>query len=213
MSERARPRVFGFYRRFVKRALDVICAAAGLIILLPLLVVIGVIVRLQLGSPVLFKQQRPGLQGKPFTLYKFRTMTDERDSEGNLLPNDDRLTALGRFLRKTSLDELPELWNVVVGDMSLVGPRPLRMEYLPHYSLYQARRHDVRPGITGLAQVNGRNLLSWEERFELDVWYVDNCSFGLDIAIITRTIWQVLVMRGTTPANSEFMTPFGMDQN
>lgn len=200
----------GFYRRFLKRALDVTGAAIGLIALLPVMAVIAVVIRMQMGSPVIFKQRRPGLGGRAFTLYKFRTMTAEHDAEGNLLPNADRLTTLGRFLRKTSLDELPELWNVVIGDMSLVGPRPLRMEYLQHYSRDQARRHEVRPGITGLAQVNGRNLVSWNKRFELDVWYVDNYSLAMDLKILRSTVGHVLTMHGTTPADGDFMTPFGL---
>lgn len=177
-----------FYRNFGKRTLDLTAAALGLLLLSPLLALLALLVRFKLGSPVLFRQQRPGLHGKPFMLIKFRTMTDARDAAGNLLPDAQRLTPFGRFLRKTSLDELPELWNVVKGEMSLVGPRPLRMEYLPLYSSEQAQRHAVLPGITGWAQVNGRNALTWEDKFKLDVWYVDHLCAGLD----ARTLWLTL---------------------
>ncbi|MEC1288766.1 sugar transferase [Bacillus mojavensis] len=159
------------------------------------------IVRLKIGSPVFFKQVRPGLGGKPFTLYKFRTMTDERDSEGNLLPDAVRLTKTGRLIRKLSIDELPQLLNVVKGDLSLVGPRPLLMDYLPLYTKQQARRHEVKPGITGWAQVNGRNAISWEKKFELDVWYVDNRSFLLDLKILCLTVRKVLVSEGIQQTN------------
>lgn len=197
------------YKSVAKRVFDIICAAGGLIVLAPVLVVIAILIRWRLGSPVIFRQQRPGRGGRPFMLYKFRTMTDERDQQGNLLPNSERITTFGRILRKSSLDELPELWNVLIGDMSLVGPRPLRMEYLKHYTPRQFRRHEVRPGITGWAQVNGRNLLSWEKRFELDVWYVENLSPKLDFEILLRTIKQVLTMHGTTAGEEEFVKPFG----
>ncbi|WP_339178287.1 sugar transferase [Bacillus sp. FSL R5-0560] len=159
------------------------------------------IVKLKIGSPVFFKQVRPGLGGKPFTLYKFRTMTDERDSEGNLLPDAVRLTKTGRLIRKLSIDELPQLLNVVKGDLSLVGPRPLLMDYLPLYTKQQARRHEVKPGITGWAQVNGRNAISWEKKFELDVWYVDNRSFLLDLKILCLTVRKVLVSEGIQQTN------------
>lgn len=159
------------------------------------------IVRLKIGSPIFFKQVRPGLGGKPFTLYKFRTMTDERDSEGNLLPDAVRLTKTGRLIRKLSIDELPQLLNVVKGDLSLVGPRPLLMDYLPLYTKQQARRHEVKPGITGWAQVNGRNAISWEKKFELDVWYVDNRSFLLDLKILCLTVRKVLVSEGIQQTN------------
>ncbi|MEC1672962.1 sugar transferase [Bacillus mojavensis] len=159
------------------------------------------IVRLKIGSPVFFKQVRPGLGGKPFTLYKFRTMTEERDSEGNLLPDAVRLTKTGRLIRKLSIDELPQLLNVVKGDLSLVGPRPLLMDYLPLYTKQQARRHEVKPGITGWAQVNGRNAISWEKKFELDVWYVDNRSFLLDLKILCLTVRKVLVSEGIQQTN------------
>jgi sugar transferase EpsL len=177
----------------VKRFVDLTALLLVLLAFSPLLVVIWTMVRIKHGSPVLFCQQRPGLFGNPFTMYKFRTMTDERDAEGNLLPDVQRLTVFGKFIRSTSFDELPELWNVLKGEMSLVGPRPLLMEYLPLYSAEQNRRHEVRPGITGWAQVNGRNAISWEEKFELDVWYVDNQSFWLDLKILFFTVKKVLV--------------------
>lgn len=176
-----------------KRLFDLVAAVLALLLLaLPMLPVF-VLVRVRLGSPVLFRQTRPGLHGEPFTMYKFRTMTDARDAQGNPLPDAERLTPFGQWLRATSLDELPELFNVLKGDMSLVGPRPLLMEYLPLYSPEQARRHEVRPGITGWAQVNGRNALSWEEKFKLDVWYVDRRSFWLDTKILFLTLKKVLM--------------------
>ena len=184
------------YARWGKRFLDLIAALTALIVLMSVLAVLALLVRVNLGAPVLFRQTRPGLHGKPFTLYKFRTMTDARDAQGNLLPDAERLTAFGRFLRATSLDELPELWNVLKGDMSLVGPRPLLMQYLDRYTPEQARRHEVRPGITGWAQVNGRNALTWEQKFALDVWYVDHVSFWLDIKIIALTFWKILKREG-----------------
>ena len=180
----------------LKRLFDLLVTLPALLLLAPVLALIALLVRLKLGAPVLFRQQRPGLHGEPFTLYKFRTMTGTRDAEGNLLPDAERLTSFGRFLRSSSLDELPELFNVLKGEMRLVGPRPLRMEYLPLYTPEQARRHDVRPGITGWAQVNGRNLLTWEEKFEMDVWYVDNYSFLLDLRILLMTVEQVLKRKG-----------------
>jgi sugar transferase EpsL len=180
---------------FEKRAFDVVGAAVGLVVLSPLFLAVAVAVRVVHGSPVLFRQQRPGRHGVPFELYKFRTMTGRCGLDGELLPDAERLTRLGRFLRRTSLDELPELLNVLWGDMSLVGPRPLLMEYLPLYSPEQARRHEVRPGITGWAQVNGRNDQTWAERFELDAWYVDHASLRLDLEILRRTV--VTVVRGT----------------
>jgi len=183
-----------------KRALDVFGAAVGLVLLSPLLLGIAVAVRLAHGSPVLFRQRRPGRFGVPFELYKFRTMTDRRGPDGELLPDADRLTRLGRFLRRTSLDELPELLNVLRGDMSLVGPRPLLMEYLPLYSAEQGRRHEVRPGITGWAQVNGRNAQTWAQRFELDVWYVDHASVRLDLDVLRRTVSIVLRGEGVSEA-------------
>lgn len=192
----------------MKRLFDIVVSAGALLVLaLPLLVVI-VMVRCKLGSPVFFTQVRPGMQGNPFKMIKFRSMTSERGPDGNLLPDEVRLTGLGRFLRSTSIDELPELWNVLKGDMSLVGPRPLLMEYLPLYSPEQARRHEVRPGVTGWAQVNGRNAISWEDKFKLDVWYVDNQSFWLDIKIILMTIKKVVVREGIAAEGEATMSKF-----
>lgn len=179
-----------------KRFFDLFCSSLALLLLWPVLLVLFILVRVKLGSPALFCQQRPGLHGRPFIMIKFRTMLDALDMHGEPLPDDVRLTRFGRLLRATSLDELPELWNVFKGDMSLVGPRPLLMEYLPLYSAEQARRHDVRPGITGWAQINGRNALSWKQKFELDTWYVDNWSFWLDIRILLLTVRKVLVREG-----------------
>jgi lipopolysaccharide/colanic/teichoic acid biosynthesis glycosyltransferase len=175
-----------------KSLFDLLISLLALLLLFPLFGLLALLVRVKLGSPVLFRQQRPGLHGKPFTLLKFCTMTDQRDSDGNLLPDAERLTQFGKFLRASSLDELPELWNVLKGEMSLVGPRPLLMQYLPLYTPQQARRHEVRPGITGWAQVNGRNALSWKEKFALDVWYVDNHNFWLDLKIIFLTLWKIV---------------------
>ena len=192
----------------MKRLFDFAFALLGLIALaFPLLILI-VLVQRKLGSPVFFHQVRPGLNGKPFEMIKFRTMTDERGTDGQLLPDSVRLTSFGRFLRATSLDELPELWNVLKGDMSLVGPRPLLMEYLPLYSKEQARRHEVRPGVTGWAQVNGRNAISWEEKFELDVWYVDHQSLWLDVKILWLTVKKVLVRDGISAAGEATMSKF-----
>jgi sugar transferase EpsL len=185
-----------FYTRHVKRWLDVALAGAALVVLSPLIGVTALAVRFRLGSPVLFRQERPGLGGIPFTLLKFRTMTDARDAAGQLLPDADRLPPFGRFLRSTSLDELPELLNVLRGDMSLVGPRPLLMRYLERYQSDQARRHEVPPGITGWAQVRGRNRLSWEQKFEHDVWYVDHRCFRLDLEILGLTLLNVLKRKG-----------------
>jgi len=181
---------------WTKRLFDLLIAGALLIVISPILVLIGFMVRVVIGSPVLFHQIRPGLGGKPFTIFKFRTMTNEQDKNGDILPDSDRLKALGRILRNTSLDELPELLNVIIGDMSLVGPRPLLMQYLERYSAEQARRHEVKPGITGWAQVNGRNALTWEEKFKLDVWYVDNQSLWLDLKIIALTILKIIKREG-----------------
>jgi sugar transferase EpsL len=175
---------------------DVVFSTLLLLLLAPLLALLAIGIRLSLGPPVLFRQTRPGLMGRPFELIKFRTMTDARTPNGCLLADHERLLPLGRRLRSWSVDELPELWNVLRGDISLVGPRPLLMQYLQRYTPEQARRHEVRPGITGWAQVNGRNAISWEEKLRLDVWYVDNCSFGLDMKILALTVWQVIARRG-----------------
>jgi sugar transferase EpsL len=188
------------FRKGAKRAFDLLVALSGLLVLSPLLLALAFLVRLRLGSPVLFRQRRPGLHGRPFMMYKFRTMTDARDDQGRLLPDGERLTPFGRFLRSTSLDELPELLNVVRGEMSLVGPRPLLMAYLDRYTPRQARRHEVKPGITGWAQVNGRNALSWEEKFDLDVWYVDNGTFLLDLKILVLTVAKVARKEGISSA-------------
>lgn len=192
----------------IKRIFDFTAALAGLIVLSPLLVILAALVRCKLGSPVLFKQDRPGLDGKIFTMYKFRTMTDMRNREGELLPDEERLPPFGRFLRSTSLDELPELINVLKGDMSLVGPRPLLARYLPRYSPIQSRRHEVRPGITGWAQVNGRNAISWEEKFAHDVWYVDNLSPTIDLKILAMTFWKIIKREGISQEGQATMTEF-----
>ena len=180
-----------FYQKFGKRTFDVACAAAALIVFAPFLAIVAVLVRLKLGSPVLFRQVRPGKNAHPFTLLKFRTMTESRDGSGALLPDKDRLTSFGRMLRSTSIDELPELWNVVCGEMSLIGPRPLLIEYLDRYTSEQMSRHNVLPGITGWAQVNGRQDIPFSRRIELDVWYVNHLSLGVDLRIIWMTIWAV----------------------
>lgn len=193
---------------WTKRLFDIVVASVLLLILSPVLLVLVVVIRITMGSPVLFKQVRPGLRGRPFTMYKFRTMNDARDEEGTLLPDGERLTRLGRFLRSTSLDELPELFNVIKSEMSLVGPRPLRTAYLELYSSEQARRHEVVPGITGWAQVNGRNALSWDERFELDVWYVDNWSMWLDVKILFMTVGSVLRRDGISAEGHATMPRF-----
>lgn len=194
----------------VKRVIDVVVAVLALVVGFPLFVGVAVLVRLRLGSPVLFRQVRPGLQGRSFTLYKFRTMIGEKegDPDGTASSDDDRLTSFGRFLRSTSLDELPELWNVLLGHMSLVGPRPLLMEYLPRYSPAQARRHVVKPGITGWAQVNGRNALSWDEKFTLDVWYVDHRCFLLDLKILAMTAAQLVRREGISQPGQATMEKF-----
>jgi lipopolysaccharide/colanic/teichoic acid biosynthesis glycosyltransferase len=191
-----------------KRAVDVALAGPALLLLTPILVLIALVVRLSLGSPVLFRQLRPGKSGDPFEILKFRTMRDALDAAGSPLPDGDRLTRLGRFLRSTSLDELPELWNVLRGDMSLVGPRPLLMEYIPLYTRSQMRRHEVLPGLTGWAQINGRNALSWEEKFRLDLWYVDNSSPLLDAKIILLTIWTTMRREGIRHGPSVTMPRF-----
>jgi lipopolysaccharide/colanic/teichoic acid biosynthesis glycosyltransferase len=180
----------------IKRTLDFLVSVAALVVLFPVIAVVALLIHRKLGSPVLFRQNRPGKDGKPFQMVKFRTMLDAVDTQGNSLPDSERMTEFGHLLRSTSLDELPGLWNVLKGEMSLVGPRPLLMEYLPLYSKEQYRRHDVRPGITGWAQVNGRNAISWENKFKLDVWYVDNRSFCLDIKILFLTVKKVIVRDG-----------------
>ncbi|MBO0614352.1 sugar transferase [Thiothrix fructosivorans] len=192
----------------MKRTTDFIAALCLLILFSPILLVVALLVSRKLGSPVLFSQVRPGLYGKPFRMIKFRTMTDARDANGELLPDSIRLTAFGKFLRSSSLDELPGLWNVLKGDMSLVGPRPLLMEYLPRYTPQQARRHAVRPGITGWAQVNGRNAISWNQKFKLDVWYVDNQSFWLDLKILLLTVKKVFVREGISAEGEATMPKF-----
>lgn len=192
----------------IKRVFDFCVALLAILILLPIIFFVAILVRLKLGSPVLFTQVRPGLNGELFKMMKFRTMLDSKDSNGQLLPDDKRMTGFGRFLRSTSLDELPGLFNVLKGDMSLVGPRPLLVEYLPLYSSEQAKRHDVRPGITGWAQVNGRNAISWEQKFELDRWYVANQSFWLDIKILLLTIKKVFVREGISAQDHVTMEKF-----
>ncbi len=191
-----------------KRILDILASSLGLIILSPIILAVAILVRFFLGTPTLFRQQRPGYKGKPFNIYKFRTMTDDRDSKGDLLPDSIRLTRIGRFLRRLSLDELPEILNILRGDMSLVGPRPLLMEYLPRYSSEQMRRHDVYPGLTGWAQVNGRNAITWQDKFRLDVWYVDHWSFWLDIKIIFMTLWKVIKREGINQPGQETIEYF-----
>ena len=180
----------------LKRAFDIVFSAGWLIVFSPLLLVVAILVRLKLGSPVLFIQERPGLRAKPFRMVKFRTMTDELGPDGELLPDEQRLTSFGKFLRSTTLDEFPEMWNVLLGDMSVVGPRPLLMRYVSRYSPFQARRMEVKPGVTGWAQVNGRNSLSWEEKFALDVWYVDHRTFWLDMKIVVMTFFKVFARSG-----------------
>ncbi len=198
----------GFYEKYVKRPQDFICALLSLMLLSPVIILTAVLVRIQLGSPVIFIQERPGLNGRIFKLYKFRTMTDERDEEGNLLPDRVRLTTFGKKLRSTSLDELPELWNILKGDMSVVGPRPLLVKYLSRYNAYQARRNEVRPGFTGNAQVHGRNAISWEEKFDYDVEYVDHISFIGDWKIILQTVFIVLHKEGISSETSATMEEF-----
>ncbi len=203
MAEQERPRLDAS-----KRVFDVLLAGGGLLLLFPILLTVAFMVRLSMGSPVLFRQDRPGLLGRPFTLYKFRTMKDAVDRNGHPLPDAERLTGFGRFLRATSLDELPELWNVLRGDMSLVGPRPLLMEYLDLYTPSQARRHLVRPGITGWAQINGRNTLGWKARLKSDAWYVDHRTLRLDVWILLVTVWKVLAREGVTQEGHATMEPF-----
>lgn len=192
----------------MKRFFDIVASLSGLLLLSPLLLALGLLVRGKLGHPVLFRQPRPGFRARTFELVKFRTMTDACDAEGCLLPDSVRLTSFGRWLRATSLDELPELLNVLRGDMSLVGPRPLLIEYLPRYNPEQARRHEVKPGLTGWAQINGRNAISWEDKFRLDVWYVDHRSFGLDLKIIFLTVWKVVRRDGISASGEATMPVF-----
>lgn len=192
----------------LKRLFDLLLTISGTLVILPFLLVLALLVRIMHGNPLFFVQKRPGLNEKPFKIYKFRTMTNARDGEGKLLPDHERLTPLGRFLRASSLDELPELFNVLKGDMSLVGPRPLLMQYLPLYTQEQNRRHEVKPGITGWAQVNGRNVISWEEKFRYDVWYVDNRSLWLDIKILAMTIVNVVLRQGINHNSTHTMPLF-----
>jgi len=192
----------------LKRAFDIAASTSALIVLSPVLAITAYKVKKELGSPVLFRQTRPGLHGKPFEMIKFRTMKDATDKEGNALPDSERLTDFGKKLRASSLDELPELWNVLKGDMSLVGPRPLLMEYLPLYSAEQAKRHNVRPGVTGYAQVNGRNSLSWEDKFKLDTWYVEHQSLWLDMKILLKTVKKVIIKDGISAEGEATMTKF-----
>ena len=196
------------YKRFIKRGLDFILSLLAVIVLSPVLVIVAILVRCKLGSPVIFKQQRPGYHEKIFCMYKFRTMTDAKDANGNLLPDEVRLTKFGKALRSTSLDELPELFNILKGDMAIVGPRPLLVQYLPRYNERQHHRHDVRPGFTGLAQVNGRNSISWQEKFEWDVKYVEHVSFAMDVKIICKTVGVVLHRSGISSDTSVTMEEF-----
>ena len=192
----------------LKRAFDIVFSACWLIGFAPLLIVVAILVRLKLGSPVLFIQERPGYLGRPFRMVKFRTMTDERGPDGELLPDSVRLTSFGKLLRSTTLDEFPEMWNVLIGDMSVIGPRPLLMRYLTRYSPFQARRMEVKPGVTGWAQVNGRNSLSWEEKFALDVWYVDHRTFWLDVKIVVMTFFKVFARTGIDAAHGGAIEEF-----
>lgn len=198
----------GIYERFLKRPMDFILSAFAIIFLSPILLIVSYFIRVKLGSPILFKQKRPGLNEKIFTMYKFRTMTDEKDENGQLLPDNIRLTKFGRLLRSTSLDELPELINIIKGDMSIVGPRPLLIQYLPLYNTHQKKRHDVRPGLTGLAQINGRNSISWDDRFYYDVKYVNNLTFAMDLRIILATIRKVVRKEGISSNTSVTMEAF-----
>lgn len=204
----------GVYEKYIKRALDFLLALCAMIVLSPIFLVVAILVRVKLGSPVIFKQERPGKidasTGKEriFTLCKFRTMTDAKDADGNLLPDEVRLTKFGQWLRSTSLDELPELWNIIKGDMSIVGPRPLLVRYLPLYSEKQRRRHEVRPGFTGYAQVNGRNSITWEDKFQKDIWYVDNISFITDVRIVWKTVQVVLKREGISSETAATMEEF-----
>lgn len=192
----------------LKRLLDLLASGLAIVVLSPLLLAISLLVLLKLGRPIFYRQERPGLHGKPFGLIKFRSMLDAYDDEGNPLPNEERMTRFGQRLRSLSLDELPELWNIVKGDMSLVGPRPLLTDYLPLYNEHQARRHEVKPGLTGWSQINGRNSITWEQKFELDVWYVEHASLGLDIKIIFATVWKVLRREGISHEGNVSMPRF-----
>ena len=205
MAEKKRK---GIYERFIKRPLDIAISAVSIVCMSPCYLVVAILVKKKLGSPVIFKQERPGKNEKIFTMYKFRTMNDARDITGELLPDSARLTDFGRMLRSTSLDELPELFNILKGDMSLVGPRPLLVSYLDRYSEFQRHRHDVRPGLTGYSQVNGRNAVSWEEKFDLDVWYVDHISFQEDCRILLQTVKTVLKREGISSGTSVTMEEF-----
>ena len=198
----------GVYEKFFKRPLDFLCGIAAILSFWWLYLLIALLVRIKLGSPVLFSQERPGKDEKVFRLYKFRTMTDEKNNQGELLPDEDRLTGFGRMLRSTRLDELPEIFNIIKGDMSWVGPRPLLVKYLPYYNELQHRRHEVRPGLSGYAQVNGRNSISWDERFELDLIYVDNITFMMDMKIIGKTIVKVFKREGVSASNAATMEGF-----
>lgn len=202
-----------FYRKYGKRMMDFILSLTAIVVFSPLLIIVAMLVRFKLGSPVLFKQKRPGLNEKIFTMFKFRTMTDEKDSEGNLLGDEVRLTKFGKFLRSTSLDELPGLFNILNGDMSIIGPRPLLVQYLPLYNTEQKKRHDVRPGLSGLAQINGRNAIGWEDKFKLDVKYIENISFYEDWKIIFLTIKKVFVREGISSSSSVTMEPFKGSHN
>ncbi|MGN1180607.1 MAG: sugar transferase [Suilimivivens sp.] len=196
------------YKKYIKRLLDIMISLCGIIVLSPVYLILFILVRVKLGSPVLFKQERPGRNEKIFKLYKFRSMTDERDEQGNLLPDEVRLTSFGKKLRSTSLDELPELFNILKGEMSIIGPRPLLIKYLPLYNEFQKHRHDVRPGLTGLAQINGRNAITWEKKFEYDVEYVNNLSFILDLKIFFGTIKAVLKREGISSETDATMEAF-----
>lgn len=196
------------YEKYIKRAIDVALSFLVIIVLSPVMFIVAILVRIKLGTPVIFKQERPGLHGNIFTLYKFRTMTDAKDQNGRLFPDEDRMTDFGRRLRAASLDELPELFNILKGDMAFVGPRPLLVKYLSRYSQRQNRRHEVMPGLTGYAQINGRNSLSWEERFEMDIWYVDHINFILDVKILFKTVSIVLKKDGINSETSATMEEF-----
>lgn len=198
----------GVYERYIKRGLDILLSGGALLLLWPVLLVLVLLVRAKLGSPAIFCQERPGKNGKVFRLYKLRSMTEERDENGEPLSDEERLTPFGRKLRALSLDELPELWNIFRGDMSIVGPRPLLVQYLPLYNAHQARRHEVTPGLTGWAQVNGRNLVTWEDKFDMDVWYVDHISFALDVKILWMTVKAVLSCEGISAESSATMEEF-----